>query len=282
MKKARIVCVGILMSLSASANKDDGNTPQGGAAFGSIAAGTATFEVTSWDSGLDWRTNLTVSDGPVAGDRLWASGWAYRLAGGTQESNLGIPDSSSYNGNIAYYEWNNVNNLGVFKANMVVELTQPVAGEAVLLKVLSIENISNAPITIDIFSYEDFDINATFTNDTAALTNDPDYITVIDTADLAEYRGGGNDSYQVTVFQELLLALEDVGITNFDNTGLPFGPGDFTAGFQWSGIEIPRFGVYTLETVSSFGGLAPVPDPPVLFDDVLFRDGFDINVPPVL
>ena len=27
--------------------------------------------------------------------------------------------------------------------------------------------------------------------------------------------------------------------TNFDNSGLPFGPADFTAGYQWATITLP-------------------------------------------
>ena len=39
--------------------------------------------------------------------------------------------------------------------------------------------------------------------------------------------------------------LADALVTNFDNTGLPFGPGDFTGGFQWFTVTIPASGSQT-------------------------------------
>lgn len=260
-------------------NKDD--DIRGGGAPGLITAGTATYEVTGFDGGLDWRTNIIVPDGPAAADRLWASGWAYRLMGDTQEFNLGAgPSTSDYNGSVATFTWSDVNALGAFDASLVVELTQPNAGEAVITRTLTIENISTGPITIDVFNYEDFDINASFGTDTAALTNDPDYITIIDGPDTGEYRAGGNTSFQVTAFQALLLSLEDAAVTNLDGSGLPFGPGDFTGAFQWAMVEIPRFGTYTVQTTNGFGALAPTPADPVLFDDVIWRDTFELSVVP--
>jgi hypothetical protein len=268
------------LALPALANKYD--DIRGGGAPGTITEGTATYDVTGFDGGLDWRTSIVVPDGPAATDRLWASGWAYRLMGDTQESNFGAaPSTSDYTGNVATFTWSDVNGLGAFDASLVVELSQPNAGEAVITRTLTIENISDGSITIDVFNYEDFDINGSFGNDTAALTNDPDHITIIDGPDTGEYRAGGNTNFQVTAFQVLLLALEDAAVTDLDGSGLPFGPGDFTGAFQWSMVEIPLFGSYTVQTTNGFGALAPTPADPVLIDDVIWRDSFETSAPPV-
>ena len=278
---SRALLMGMSLCLTQAIHANKGNDLSGGGSPGSIIAGTATFEVTGFDGGLDWRTGIIVTDGSCTTSRLWASGWAYRLSTDTQELTLGAtPDTSNYTGNVASFTWDNVNGQDKFNAALTIELTQPQAGGAVITRTLSIENIDTAPITIDIFNYEDYDMNCTFGGDSAALTNDPDHITIMDGVDTGEYRAGGNTNYQVTGFQDLLLALEDVAITDLDNTGLPFGSGDFTGGFQWSMVEVPRFGTYTVQTVNSFGMLAPTPADPVLFDDIIWKDGFETVAPP--
>lgn len=49
--------------------------------------------------------------------------------------------------------------------------------------------------------------------------------------------GSGADAFRVAAYPVLRDLLNDASITNLDNSGLPFAPGDFSAAYQWT-IEI--------------------------------------------
>lgn len=51
--------------------------------------------------------------------------------------------------------------------------------------------------------------------------------------------GYGATAYQVTPWRTLLGDLTDGNVDDFDDSGLPFGPADFTGGFQWSTTITP-------------------------------------------
>jgi hypothetical protein len=46
------------------------------------------------------------------------------------------------------------------------------------------------------------------------------------------------NAFQVAPFPDLFLSLSDFSITNLDNGGSPFGPGDATFAYQWN-LTIP-------------------------------------------
>jgi hypothetical protein len=67
--------------------------------------------------------------------------------------------------------------------------------------------------------------------------------------------GYGAGAYQVTPWRALLQSLTDGNVDDLDNSGLPFGPADFTGAFQWS----TTIGVSQSETfLTQFGSNAPL------------------------
>ncbi|MCB0330376.1 MAG: hypothetical protein KDD70_11950, partial [Bdellovibrionales bacterium] len=103
---------------------------------------------------------------------------------------------------------------------------------------LTITNNSGTQLDIDLFHLADFDLQPFISNDSATLANANDYIqvTTAGNENTAEYRAPGATAFLVRPFgsTDLGSVLSDALPTDFDNTGLPFGPGDFTGGFQFT------------------------------------------------
>jgi len=75
--------------------------------------------------------------------------------------------------------------------------------------------------------------------DPRAANPDGIEIDVSDGADSAPMIGYGATAYQVTPWRTLLRDLTDGNVDDFDDSGQPFGPADFTGGFQWSTTITP-------------------------------------------
>jgi hypothetical protein len=79
------------------------------------------------------------------------------------------------------------------------------------------------------------------------------HISITDPAgDNAEYRGLGASAFLVRPFgdpTDVAGQLSDTGVDDFDSSGLPFGPGDFTGGFQWASVSIPPGGQQTYTVI---------------------------------
>jgi hypothetical protein len=70
------------------------------------------------------------------------------------------------------------------------------------------------------------------------------------------FQGVGANAYQAQAFSGLQTSLTNATITNLNNTGLPFGPGDFTGAFQWNNV-VAAGG--TLTVTSIFTAYVPAP-----------------------
>ncbi|MBC8188566.1 MAG: hypothetical protein H8E78_10260 [Proteobacteria bacterium] len=82
-------------------------------------------------------------------------------------------------------------------------------------------------------------------------------IDVSDGADSAPMIGHGATAYQVTPWRTLLRDLTDGNVDDFDDSGLPFGPADFTGGFQWSTTITPGSAQFFLTQFASSAALLP-------------------------
>ncbi|MGJ8662818.1 MAG: hypothetical protein ACSHWU_04160 [Marinicella sp.] len=252
-----------------------------GGTGGSITAGTATHAVNNYDQAGHSGTDMVGYSAAVTGDSLWNSGWFFRVSGDSREFSFGAPDSDAFGGDVGVMEWQNVAGRNLFSAEYVVQVAQDAADSATLTKTMFIRNLSGGTLDIEIFHYEDIDAGGTFGDDTADITNSPDFISVTDAGGLSnvEYRGGGNTSYQVTVFGAITDLLNDDAITDFDNSGLPFAQADYSGGMQWS-QSLPEFGTLTIQSTTGFGIAAPVPQEMILIDDVIWRNGFEVPIAP--
>jgi hypothetical protein len=124
-----------------------------------------------------------------------------------------------------------------------------------------ITNEGNTALDLDFFNYIDYDMNASAGGDQAVvLTGNPALrMSITDPAGVisAEYRALDADAYQVGAFSGVRTLLTDADVDNLNNTGSPFGPGDFTAALQWHFTLNPGEQI-ALQTTRT---LNPVPEP---------------------
>ncbi|MGH7133963.1 MAG: MYXO-CTERM sorting domain-containing protein [Phycisphaerales bacterium] len=203
---------------------------------GTITAGNMVF--TSGDS----PTSITAAAGPTANLRstgaagtnhMFEMWWWYRIAGDTREFNLGNAASSvTIGSSILRMTFNQPN----FSAVLQYQVVSTGADTGFLRSTLSITNTSGAPISISLFNYTDLDVNNTAGGDSAVQLGS-NFMRVSDPATTytLAYSGVGADAYQVAAFATVRGLLTNNVVDNLNNTGLPFGPGDFTGAFQFGG-----------------------------------------------
>lgn len=199
---------------------------------GIITDGDANWEFTSTTT--DGLGNFE-ADGTI--DVLYQHWWWYRIEGETSETVLdpAAVSSASYLGNVLTLDWTTPS----FTAQAVLTLTDDVQPNfATLAEVMTVTNTTGADLTLHLFPYTDLDVNGAGT-DSATLGATDDEILVTDNPYAVRIEAVDSDAYQVTSFATLRGSLDDTSVTNLTNTGLPFGPGDFTGGFQWTRTIAP-------------------------------------------
>ena len=244
-------------------------------AQGTITDAPATFVRGTSPFDISPDANFTGVSATLAQDHLFEVGWWYRVAGDTQENVLGAPTTQNYTGNTSTLEWTDVGTRGLFSAqetSTVFNLDPGGAPQGEVLMTLRIANLSASdPLTIDVFNMVDFDVQPTAGNDSAVLLPDGMHLRITDPGgNFAEYAAPEAGAYLVRPFgaTDLGSVLGNASVDNFDNSGLPFGPGDFTGGMQWAGVTIPPSGSHTFSVMLLVNAqAAPL--------DRIFQDGFD-------
>ena len=208
------------------------------AAQGTISQSNATYAMTALPAGPNATTVATTNftTNPAVADTTSESWWYYRIAGDVRESAFNTAGGQlvqNWAGNLATLSWSNVDARG-FAA--VLEITAystgPTAGVATHR--MTVTNTSAAPLTIDLFQYTDIDHCNSAGGDTAVANPTTNRMLITDSCtDRMEYYGFRPDHYQVTAYATLRGLLTDGAVTNLTDTGLPFGPADFTGAFQW-------------------------------------------------
>lgn len=216
-------------------------------AQGTITDFDAVFARTSTPFDDSPSANLTGVSTPGTADHLFETGWWFRVAGDNREFFFPVP-TESYVGNTSTLTWDDVGGRGLFSAQEVAQVydggAHGVPDKGNVYAVLTITNLSFVtPLTLDLFHMVDFDLQPTASDDSAALVerSAPGFFwTVIEVRDaganFAHYQGTAATAYVVRPFGagDVGALLSDADIDDFDDSGLPFGPGDFTAGYQWS------------------------------------------------
>jgi len=262
----------MLATVGSLAKDTPGNVINGGLIGGSISSGTATYTIVSYTSTIGLDHDLTISDG-VSGDSAFESGWLYRVAGDTEEHRFPAPDTENYGVDQVLLTWSDVDSRGLFSAELLIEIDQPVAESAVLTNTLVLTNITAVDGDFDVFNYSDLDVGGSFANDIANLITSPGYIEIIDGVNFAEFRAGDPSSYQVSPFSVLRSSLIDSGITALNNSGLPMAANDFTGAFQWATTTVPPNGTYHIQTTVALN--TTTPEPMAAFVDLIFANGFE-------
>src|SRR5699024_6276990 len=120
--------------------------------------------------------------------------------------------------------------------------------------------VTGPAVNLSFFNYFDFDVAGTSAGDSATLMSDNPALRmrIVDTnGSIAEARALDASAYQVGSFSNVRNLLTNANADNLNNTGLPFGPGDFTGAVQWDVLLNPG---NTITLQSSFL-LNPVPEP---------------------
>ena len=261
MRFSIVVAAMLLACGVAQAQKTEAN--RGVSPSGTITDGAASFAYNGIGTGGAANADLT---GVGAGDQLFSLWWYYRVDGDALETPFPAPDTQDYTGNTATLSWADVDGRGFSGelVNVVADLSGP---SGTLTSAWTLTNNAASPLTIDIFWYADADVAGTASGDDAVLGNFPDLIEVTDT-DTLQLLGGGNSAFQVGPWPDIRDLLSDAVLDNLDDSGLPFGPGDFSGAMQWTSITIDpgasaslggNIGVNT--PAPGFGGPPPPPVP---------------------
>ncbi len=202
--------------------------------------------------------------GPVAAtDHLFENGWWYRIAGDTAEKFFPVPSSGNFPVATSYtVNWTNVDGRGfdASESGTVLNLGGP-SGRVTLHMTVSLPAAAPGPITIDLFNFVDIDIGGVLAN-SATLTTPNSLMTLTAASgQTGEYQGIGATSFAVGTFgtaTDPSTLLSNTVVDNFANTGLPFGPADFTAGYQWAGITLAPGTSRTVTAAFAINGPVPV------------------------
>jgi hypothetical protein len=240
----------------------------GGSQFGWTSATDANI------SGAAVRTGTTAGEGSVlktaaGADVLFANWWWYRVNSATvpsgpfsdtREFALSRLQSKSVVGNtmtLNYTETTDgtANGAVLFDAALRYTITNNASGVLVNSDTF-ITNQSGSAMTLSIFGYVDYDVT-TSNNNSATMVGDvtSGRMVVTNGGNSATYRFLDGSAYQVSAFSTVRGSLSNAGIDNLNNTGLPFGPGDFTGAVQWDITLQAR------ESISILTSYSAVPEP---------------------
>lgn len=238
--------------------------PQIVLAQGTITDAPATFVVTDFDTSPS--ANFTGVSATLAQDHLFEQGFWFRIEGDAAETILGAPDGGTqvYSGNVATMSWANVGGRGFAAAQRITVWNGGGPSGFAEMKLTLTNSSATNPLRIHVFHMADIDL-AGAGSDSATLVAGTSHIAVTDpSGNRAEYRAPGASAFLVRPFgaTDVGAVLSDAAVTNFDNTGLPFGPGDFTAGFQWNPVVIPPGRSQTFRALLAVNQGAPAPDLP--------------------
>lgn len=202
-------------------------------AQGTINAGSANYVLTASHFDITPEVNLT---GAGTGDQLFEAGWWFRVQGDTQETVFPAPSTQSYTSPTATISWTNVATRN-FAATKTHTIASAGAGSAEVVTAMQVTNNAATTVTLHLFHFIDFDVNGSAGTDSAVAVSSNQIRITDATAGTCEYRAPGSVAYMVRAFSattDVAALLSDTTVTNFDNSGLPFGPGDFTGGFQYT------------------------------------------------
>jgi hypothetical protein len=201
-------------------------------------------------------------------DNMHQFWWWYRIGDATRESAIHSPvepwDCGPRSDSASFSLAQNVS------ARMDFEVSDASGGSLIggsLSSTLSIFNSGAVPIQLALFSYLDLELGGSRLGDRAMLdeTTPPYLIDIEDRPWRALFYSGQTagqqvpNKYHVGEYSTLRDLLTDNAVTNLNNMGLPFGPGDFTAAYQWN-VNLGAGGT----TVFFVGLTAFVPEPGTL------------------
>jgi hypothetical protein len=193
-------------------------------------------------------------------DQLFGNWWAYRAPNDTREHWFNNSATSGFlgttvsaKGDQAVMRWGNVDGKG-FNAELRYRAYSTGATSGVVSECMRISNPTNAPLNLAVFNYADFDVCATAGTDSAVFVqgapNPQQMITDPACPVQIFFQGCNATAYQTASFATVRTLITNAVVDNLNNTGVPFGPGDWTSAYQWN-ITVPPNG-----TVEIYEGLS--------------------------
>jgi hypothetical protein len=174
-----------------------------------------------------------------ATDPIQATGWWYRINGvDTREHPFPRPDREHYDGGRIVLEWDDVDGKG-FRATEITTVVDNERPSASLLTELTVENLTAGDVNVIAFHYLDVDLPGNGDDDNVIEAHP---VAGSYGRDLVFYsaHGGGSVRYRgdgglflTGPSATVLGGLNDDLITNFTNSGAPFGPSNAGAGYMW-------------------------------------------------
>lgn len=210
-------------------------------AQGTITDGAATFARTGTPFDATPTGNFTGVSATTVQDHLFEAGWYFRVSGDTREFFFPAPSTQNYTANTATLDWTDVGARGLFSAREVSVVTNFNGPSGRVEQTMTITNLSQTnPLVIDIFHMLDFDVQPTAGNDSATQIGTTRIGLTDPGGATGEYVGIGASAFMVRPFggTDLGAVLDDAAVTNLDNSGLPFGPADYTSAMQWASQTI--------------------------------------------
>ncbi len=241
---------------------------------GSVADGDATFTYVTFSSNACTSDRAHFVPGTVGGapDVAWAIWWWLGIDG-LAEAALPAPSAQSYVGDTATLDFEALGGIAGLTARLVGTVRDGAGdNQATWFEELTVTNASGTAVEIDAIHYADIEAGGTFATDDAENPDlaDPSWIRITDPAApdfFEDYRAAQPDAFQVNAYSGLCTLLQDGSASDLADTGLPFGPGDFTGAFEWRSRMLPDGGSITLLTAVGI-------DEPTL-PGLIFQDDFE-------
>ncbi len=204
--------------------------------IGGSTAGTLNTSATTTGGG---PTMDLLKPNTTTPDHLFNDWWWYRTDNDTREFAIANATSRTPSGT------NSVTYGYTLSGGLTGTLTYTLTGQpggvtnAVRMDQLWVITNNNPPgtppVRLNMFHYVDFDLTGS-TSNTATLTTANERMRILGPAATgkgADWWGVGANNYQVTGFLTLRGLLTNTVVNDLNNTGLPFGPGDWTGAYQW-------------------------------------------------
>jgi hypothetical protein len=202
--------------------------------------------------------DLSLKGDALATEHGFQHGFYYRVAGDTREFSLrdiGGVVSGTVAGLHGDVDFANVDSRGLLKASLDYDVYDAGPASGVLISRLTLMNVSNANLTVNVFGYVDLDVGASAAdqvvgNGTSHFVNDVTGVQV-------EVRGLGHDLSEVGVWPTVINKLTNLTPTTLNGNAPPF-TGDYTGAFQWQNRTLAPFEQRTFQIVFAIDTAAAV------------------------
>lgn len=218
------------------------------------AGGTITDQAVSltygpahWDATPE--ADFKGTEDQAALDIVRYSGWWYRVDGlDTQERPLPPPDTETWLSGLAFLEWDDVDGRG-FSLRETIKVLDNERPSGTFSSELSVAR-NNNPTTlhVTVFHYLDAEADGDSDGDSGGRVTDR-LLNFVDGMTLGLYRGLGASAYMVRPSPQIEALLNDGALTELDNSGTPFPPGNWTAAYQWHAEVGPSVGNFSVARV---------------------------------